>query len=321
VRPLDFDDPPGLVASLAGATTLYNTYWVRFAHERIDHALAVENSRMLFHAARRGGIRKIVHVSILHPSAASPYSYFRGKALVERALAETGLPYAALRPSVLFDERGMLLNNIAWLLRRLPVFAIGGNGSYRVRPIHVGDLASLALEAATWPDDRIVDAVGAERPTFIELVRQIRAAVDSRARIVKVPARLLLTMSRALGVVLSDVLLTTDEYRSMAEGLADSDAPATGNVRLSTWVVEHSDTLGVRYANELGRTCMIKSLNDTSPMFSHISRASRGMPSSIASCCSGVKFSRMSPKISQTLSPLKLAMPCAGNIPHSSSVR
>jgi NADH dehydrogenase len=253
VRPLDFDDPPGLVASLAGATTLYNTYWVRFAHERIDHALAVENSRMLFHAARRGGIRKIVHVSILHPSAASPYSYFRGKALVERALAETGLPYAALRPSVLFDERGMLLNNIAWLLRRLPVFAIGGNGSYRVRPIHVGDLASLALEAATWPDDRIVDAVGAERPTFIELVRQIRAAVDSRARIVKVPARLLLTMSRALGVVLSDVLLTTDEYRSMAEGLADSDAPATGNVRLSTWVVEHSDTLGVRYANELDR--------------------------------------------------------------------
>jgi NADH dehydrogenase len=122
-----------------------------------------------------------------------------------------------------------------------------------VRPIHVGDLASLALEAATWPDDRIVDAVGAERPTFIELVRQIRAAVDSRARIVKVPARLLLTMSRALGVVLSDVLLTTDEYRSMAEGLADSDAPATGNVRLSTWVVEHSDTLGVRYANELDR--------------------------------------------------------------------
>ena len=33
VRPLDFDDQLGLVASLEGATTLYNTYWVRFAHD------------------------------------------------------------------------------------------------------------------------------------------------------------------------------------------------------------------------------------------------------------------------------------------------
>jgi NADH dehydrogenase len=144
VRKLDFDDPAGLVASLAGATTLYNTYWVRFAHGRVDHALAVDNSRALFQAARRAGASKIVHISILHPSASSPYPYFRGKALlVERALAETGLPYAVLRPSVLFDESGVLLNNIAWLLRRLPVFAVGGDGSYRVRPVHVDDLAAL----------------------------------------------------------------------------------------------------------------------------------------------------------------------------------
>jgi NADH dehydrogenase len=251
VRPLDFDDPSGLASSLAGAATLYNTYWVRFAHARIDHALAVENSRTLFHAARRAGVRKIVHISILHPSAISPYPYFQGKALVERALAETGLPYAVLRPSVLFDERGLLLNNIAWLLRRLPIFGVGGNGNYRVRPIHVDDLASLALEATSWPDDRIVDAVGPERPTFVELVKQIRAAVGSRARIVRVPAPMLLGMSKALGVALRDVLLTTDEYRSMAEGLADSDAPATGTVGVSAWVAEHCDTLGTHYANEL----------------------------------------------------------------------
>ena len=251
VRPLDFDDPGGMVASLSGATTLYNTYWVRFAHGGIDHALAVENSRTLFQAARRAGVQKIVHVSILHPSASSPYPYFRGKALVERALAETGLPYAALRPSVLFDERGVLLNNMAWLLRRLPVFGVAGGGRYRVRPIHVDDLAALALEAARWPDDRVVDAVGPERPTFVELVEQIRQAVGSRSRIVSVPAPVLLVLSRALGVVLHDVLLTADEYRSMAEGLADSDAPATGRVALSQWLAAHGEGLGTHYANEL----------------------------------------------------------------------
>ncbi|HUA95912.1 MAG TPA: NAD(P)H-binding protein [Acidimicrobiales bacterium] len=165
VRPLDFDDPAGLVSGLEGVTTLYNTYWVRFAHGSVDHALAVENSRALFTAARRAGVCKIVHVSILHPSVSSPYPYFRGKALVERALVESEIPYAVLRPSVLFDEEGILLNNIAWLLRHLPVFAVGGDGRYRVRPIHVEDLATLALEAAGWTDDRIVDAVGPERPT------------------------------------------------------------------------------------------------------------------------------------------------------------
>jgi NADH dehydrogenase len=251
VRPLDFDDPAGLVASLRGATTLYNTYWVRFAHGRIDHPLAVDNSRTLFQAARRAGVAKVVHVSILHPSAASPYPYFRGKALVERALAETGLAYAVLRPSILFDERAVLINNIAWLLRRLPVFAVGGWGDYRVRPIHVDDLAALAVDAAGWSDDRTVDAVGPERPTFRELVGLVRAAVGSRARIVPVPAPLVLASSRVLGAILRDVLLTPEEYRSMAEGLADSDAEATGSVRLSEWLAAHGPGLGRRYANEL----------------------------------------------------------------------
>ncbi|HYA69551.1 MAG TPA: NAD(P)H-binding protein [Acidimicrobiales bacterium] len=250
VRPLDFDDPIGLATSLAGATTLYNTYWVRFAHAGIDHALAVENSRTLFRAARRAGVRKIVHVSILHPSATSPYPYFRGKALVERALAETGVPFASLRPSVLFGDQGVLLNNMAWLLRRLPIFAVAG-GAYRIRPTHVDDLARLAVEAADWPRDQVVDAVGPERPTFVELVEQIRHAVGSRARIVRVPAPVLLGSSKVLGALMRDVLLTAEEYRSMADGLADSDAPATGTVRVSQWLAEYGETLGTTYANEL----------------------------------------------------------------------
>jgi len=251
VSGLDFDDPAHLAEAFRGVSTFYNTYWVRFAHGSVDHSLAVENSRTLFTAARRAGVRKIVHISILHPSASSPYPYFRGKALVERALAETGLPYAVLRPSVLFDERGVLLNNIAWLLRRLPVFAVGGDGHYRIRPMHVEDLANLALEASMWPDDRIVDAVGPERPTFLELVGQIRDAVGSRSRIVRAPGPLLLVLSRALGAVLHDVLLTPDEYRSMAAGLADSDAPNTGSLALSSWLSTHGERLGLRYANEL----------------------------------------------------------------------
>ena len=251
VRPLDFSDPAGLVDSLSRVTTLYNTYWVRFAHAGVDHSVAVRNSRTLIEAAVRAGVRKVVHVSILHPSSDSHYPYFRGKALVEEALEESGLEYAVLRPSVLFDEKGVLINNIAWLLRHVPIFGIGDGGHYRIRPTHVDDLARLAIEASAWEGNRVVDAVGPERPTFKELVEEIRTAVGSRSLIVSVPGTVLVAMSRALGLVVRDVILTKEEYRTMADGLADSDAPATGETRLSEWLASHAASLGTRYANEL----------------------------------------------------------------------
>ena len=253
VHPLDFDDQIGLVESLEGVTTLYNTYWVRFAHQRIDHDLAVENSRTLFLAARRAGVERIVHVSITHPSVDSPLPYFRGKALVERALAETGVSYAVLRPAILFGGDGVLLNNIAWLLRHLPVFAIGGRGDYRIRGIHVDDLAQLCLEKGAERGDSVIDAVGPERPTFVELVNSIRQAVGSRSLVVHVPGAALPLFSRAVGTAIGDVLLTRDEYRAMANGLADTDGSATGPTALSGWLVENAPGLGLTYANELKR--------------------------------------------------------------------
>jgi uncharacterized protein YbjT (DUF2867 family) len=253
VRPLDFDDHLGLVASLSGATTLYNTYWVRFGRRAVDHDLAVANSRALFHAAKRAGVQRIVHVSITHPRSSSPLPYFRGKALVERALAESDVSYAIVRPAILFGGDGVLLNNIAWLLRWLPVFAIGGRGDYRIRGIHVDDLAHLCVTKAKETHDSVTDAVGPERPTFTELVGEIRSAVGSRARLVHVPGATVPLIARVLGLVLHDVLLTANEYWAMAAGLADTDGPATGATALSVWLADHGQSLGLRYANELAR--------------------------------------------------------------------
>ena len=80
---LDFTDPAGLTESLRGARVLVNTYWVRFAHGQVSHETAVAQSRVLLRAAADAGVGRVVHVSITHPSADSPYPYFRGKAAVE----------------------------------------------------------------------------------------------------------------------------------------------------------------------------------------------------------------------------------------------
>jgi NADH dehydrogenase len=253
VRPLDFADPAGLAESLRGTHTLYNTYWVRFARGRVDHDAAVANSRLLFDAAARAGVRRIVHISITNPSLDSPYPYFRGKAQVEGSLADTGVPSAIARPAILFGGDGVLINNIAWLLRRVPVFAVGGRGGYRVRGIHVDDLARLCVSLGAGTETVTVDAVGPQSLTFRELVDAVRAAVGSRAVVVDVPGPAVLALSRVLGAALRDTLLTRDEYQAMAGGLADSAAPATGDIVFTDWVAAHGAELGRDYANELDR--------------------------------------------------------------------
>ncbi len=211
------------------------------------------NSRTLFYAALHAGVQRIVHVSITHPSITSPYPYFRGKAEVERVLAEVGVSYAVLRPAILFGGDGVLLNNIAWLLRHLPVFAVGGRGQYRIRPIHIDDLARLTVSLGAQRTTTVIDAVGPEHPTFLDLVGLIRDTVGSHARIVRLPGSVMPVLSSALGLMLRDVLLSREEYQAMAAGLADTDGVATGTIALSAWLAEHADTLGRSYANEIDR--------------------------------------------------------------------
>ena len=252
-HPFCFEDPARLVRALRGAAAVYNTYWVRFDHGGQTHALAVENSKVLFRAAAEAGVGRVVHVSITSPDIASPLPYFRGKAELEQALMDSGLSYAIIRPTVLFGGPDVLINNIAWLLRRLPLFGVAGRGDYRLQPVHVQDLCRLCLEMAASKEDRSIDAVGPETFTFLELVRLVRDAVGSRARIIRIPPWLVLLTARLLRPLLGDVLITRDELDGLAAGLLVSGDPPTGKIRFSSWLQENAGRLGRKYASELAR--------------------------------------------------------------------
>jgi NADH dehydrogenase len=251
--PYRFADPVALARTLEGADVLYNTYWVRFDHGQVRLADAVEHSRALFQAARHAGVRRIVHVSITNPSVSSPFPYFRGKALVEQALAECGLPFAIVRPTVVFGNEDVLINNIAWLLRRFPIFAVAGDGQYRLRPVHVDDVAAICVNAGSAAGDLVVDAVGPEVFTFVEMVGAITAAIGKSPYIVHVPPVVILALSRVLSLVVRDVLLTGDELRGMMAELVTTDGPATGQTVLTEWLMQRGEQLGRRYASELDR--------------------------------------------------------------------
>ena len=251
--PLAFHEVRALVRSLEGATTLFNTYWVRFARDGVTHAEAVTNTEVLIRAAAEAGVGKIVHVSVTKPALDSPLTYFRGKAEVEAVIRNSGLRYAILRPAVVFGEEDILINNIAWLLRRFPLFAIPGDGQYRVQPIFVEDLAMLAVESAKIPENVVLDAVGPETYSYDDLVAMIRTAVGSEARVVHVRASMMGLMARLVGRLVNDVVLTKQEIEGLMADLLVSSQPPTGATRLSAWVAEHAQTIGQSYASELAR--------------------------------------------------------------------
>lgn len=252
-EPLCFEDPDRLVRSLRGARVLYNTYWVRFDHTRFDHDTAVRNTLVLFDAAKRAGVERVVHVSITNPSEDSALPYFSGKARLERALADSGLSHAILRPTVVFGTEDILVNNIAWMLRTFPVFAVFGDGSYRLRPIYAGDLARLAAEQGEQRENVVIDAVGPETFTYRELVRTVGETIGAPRPILGLPPTLVLWVGKVISVVKRDVTITREEIEGLTGNLLDVASPPAGKTRFTDWAREHADSLGCRYASELAR--------------------------------------------------------------------
>lgn len=232
---------------------LYNTYWVRFTHGDFSHAQAVENTLRLFECAAKAGVGRAVHVSITNPSADSDLPYFSGKARLEAALTASGLPHTILRPAVLFGGEDILVNNIAWMLRRFPVFGVFGDGAYRLQPIHVEDFADLAVASGKANENQVVDAIGPETFTYRALVDAIGACLGVRRPIVGLPPSLGLLAGRAMGVFLHDVVLTREEIAGLMRGLLYTDSPPAGETKLTDWATANADTLGRHYASELAR--------------------------------------------------------------------
>jgi uncharacterized protein YbjT (DUF2867 family) len=251
--PFSWEEPDKLVAALEGADVLHNTYWVRFNHREFTHSMAVENTLRLFDAARRAGVRRVVHVSITNPSEDSELEYFSGKARLERALLESGLSYAILRPAVLFGKEDILVNNIAWALRKLPVFGVFGDGQYRLQPIFVDDLAELAVAQAEEPDDVIIDAIGPETFTFRGLVETVGEIIGRPRKIISVSPAQGHAVSKVIGRLVGDTFLTREEIEGLMQGLLWTDSEPAGTTRLTDWARAHADALGRRYSSELAR--------------------------------------------------------------------
>ncbi|OGO09154.1 MAG: epimerase [Chloroflexi bacterium RBG_13_60_9] len=251
--PYGFDQPDRLTTALRGADILYNTYWIRFEYGGLTFEKAVGNTRILFDCARQAGVRKIVHVSVTGNAQDSPLPYYRGKAAQERLLRESGLSWAIVRPTLVYGGEDILVNNIAWLMRKFPVFPIFGDGRYAVQPVHVEDVAEIAVRAADSADEWIVDAAGPERFAFRDFVRRIAAAVHPGIPLWRMPPVLGIASGRVIGWAIGDVLLTANELRGLMDNLLVSDQAPGGKIKFSEWLQTNRDRVGRSYASEIKR--------------------------------------------------------------------
>lgn len=251
--PFHFEEPERLRDSLRGVEVLINTYWVRFDHRLFTHGQAVTNTKILFSAAKAAGVRRIIHVSITNPDSASDLPYFRGKAELESALRGLGISYCILRPTVLFGKEEVLINNIAWSLRHLPVVGVFGAGDYRLQPIYVDDLAQATVEQVGSERDEVLEAIGPETFTYRELVAKVGSAIGVKRPIISVSPGLGYWSCRVVGWLVGDIVITREEIRGLMENRLYVAAPPLGATRLTEWMAAHKDTLGRSYTSELAR--------------------------------------------------------------------
>lgn len=253
VYPYNFDRPEELMASLRGADTLYNTYWIRFCYGEMSFERAIANTKVLIESAKKAGVKRVVHISITNADKESKLPYFSGKGMVEQLIRESGLSYAILRPTVIFGKEDILINNIAWCLRHLPVFAVFGNGNYRLQPICVEDLAELAVEAGHKSEEMIFDTAGPETFTYNELLHLIKSKINSPVRIIHLPPWLVLSFTWVIGKFVKDIVLTKDEVAGLMAELLYSREPPRGKTKLSLWLEENKESIGCKYSSELIR--------------------------------------------------------------------
>ena len=251
--PFNFDNPGELIESLKGVSVLYNTYWVRFNSKQFTLAEALKNTLTMFRCAKEAGVERIVHVSILNSEAKPELEYFRCKAELEKRLKASGISYAILRPAVLFGKEDILINNIAWILRRFPFFILFGQGDYGIQPIYVDDLAEIAVRQGALRENSIINAIGTESFTYRELVEKIGEIIGKKRKIIHVSPEVGYFMAYIIGKLVDDIIVTRDEIAGLMAGMLAVNAPPAGQTRLTDWLGQHAETVGKRYTSEMAR--------------------------------------------------------------------
>lgn len=214
-----------LVSAHAQIGGLHHEEFVR------NNVLATER---LLDAALTAKVGYIVNISSSVVNSLAVDDYTETKKAQEALIAASGIQQVILRPTLMFgwfDRK-----HIGWLARfmqRVPVFPIPGNGKYLRQPLYAGDFADIVASAIGSEIIGAYNITGMERIDYIDLIRLVKDAVGSRARIQKVPYTLFSVLLRTNALFDKNPPFTAKQLEALVtpDVFEVIDWPAIFNVR------------------------------------------------------------------------------------------
>lgn len=253
VNPYNFGQYDEMVKNFRDADCFINTYWVRLNFRNSSFREAVRNSQKLVDACKESGVKRIVHISVANPSHDYAYEYYRGKMEVEDYIRKSGISYAILRPTLLFGDEEILVNNITWLIRKYGFFFIFGDGKYKVTPVFVNDVAREVVRQSQLEENVTEDVVGPESYAFEEIVKLIARETGNKLRIYHLSTFFMSPVCGLLSLLRHDTVVTPEELRVVIDNKLYSGSEPLGMTKFSTWVKENSEKFGKEYHSEVER--------------------------------------------------------------------
>ncbi|MEO8437951.1 MAG: NAD(P)H-binding protein, partial [Chloroflexota bacterium] len=172
----DVTQPATLAPALAGVDAVIHLVAIpRDFNGGADMRLVnTEGTRALVSAMHAAGIRRLVHMGAMGVVDDPKLHYASSKAKAEAIVSDSGLGWTILKPSLQFGEGDGFFNIVAGLVRLSPgVVPVPGDGSARFQPIHVDDVAAVAVRAIADPTtiDGSFELGGPRYWTYREITR------------------------------------------------------------------------------------------------------------------------------------------------------
>ncbi len=213
----DVTDPASLRSAAAGCDQVVHLVSILTGSKADFERVMEQGTRNLVEAAAPTRLVLMSANGVDSPRA-DGIPYFEAKREMERAVRESGFEFVILRPSFVFGDGGALATFLR-LARRTPVTPIIGDGTPRIQPVWVDDVARAVAEALERPEaaGRTLELGGPDIVTWNDFWARLKKAAGVRRPSVHVPFSVMRAQA-ALLEKLPNPPLTRDQLRMLQAG-------------------------------------------------------------------------------------------------------
>jgi uncharacterized protein YbjT (DUF2867 family) len=187
--------PASVTRAVTGSDWVVNAAGIGWQRGRQRYqAVHAEGSRTLADACRSAGVKRLVHISgIGADRRSSTNPYIKSKVAAEDAVIAGFSDATIVRPSVVFGPGDVMFNRLARIACMAPFLPVIGDGSAKVQPVFVGDVANAVAEILMRPETArsVFELGGPLVYSYREIAALVLREIDRPKRIIGVPAPLM----------------------------------------------------------------------------------------------------------------------------------